>query len=314
MTSSRDIIGSNGKIRELLDLSRKIASTDVTVLITGESGTGKELFARFIHDNSPRSKEKFLSVNCAAIPDNLLENELFGHKKGAYTDADQDYEGKLGYADKGTVFFDEVAEMVQPLQAKVLRVIQFKEYEPVGGNETLKTDVRIIAATNKNLAVEVKNGKFREDLYYRLNVVPVSIPPLRERIDDIEELSSYFLVKSNDTNNKNVKGFSRNTMDVFKRYGWPGNIRELQNVIERSVVLCDKDIIEIDEINADLINRESLKFKDKSFKEAIVDFKREFIISSLDKNGWNQTKTAKTLKIQRTYLARLIRELNIEKL
>jgi transcriptional regulator with PAS, ATPase and Fis domain len=314
MTNTYDIIGSSGKICELLDLSKKIASTDVTVLITGESGTGKELFARFIHDNSPRSEEKFISINCAAIPDNLLENELFGHKKGAFTDAGEDYEGKFGKADKGTIFFDEVAEMLHSLQAKILRVIQYKEYEPVGGSETLKTDVRIIAATNKNLSLSVKEGKFREDLYYRLNVVPLIIPPLRERMEDIDELSLYFLEKSNSENNKSIKGFSKNTISIFKKYGWPGNIRELQNVVERSVVLCEKELIEIDEINSDLLNQEFLKEKNKSFKEAIIDFKREFIISSLDKNDWNQTKTAKILKIQRTYLARLIKELNIEKL
>ena len=181
MAGELNIIGSSKIIKDLLELAKRIASTDVTVIIMGESGTGKELFARFIHDNSSRKNERFISINSAAIPDNLLENELFGHKKGAFTDAKEDFVGKFGYADKGTVFLDEIAEMSLSLQAKILRLIQFKEYEPVGSNETVGSDVRIITATNKNMVQYVKDGKFREDLYYRLNVVPLKIPSLRER-------------------------------------------------------------------------------------------------------------------------------------
>jgi Nif-specific regulatory protein len=311
MTNNFEIVGSSKKIKSLLDIARRVSSADVTVLITGESGTGKELFARYIHNNSSRANGNFVSINCAAIPDNLLENELFGHFKGAYTDAREDFAGKFGYAHNGTIFFDEIAEMTPVLQAKILRVIQFKEYEPIGGNVVFKSDVRIIAATNKDLKLMVKEGGFREDLFYRLNVVPLSIPPLRERPEDIAELAGYFLKKYDSTGNKNI---SVDSMDILKSYGWPGNVRELQNLIERSVVTGNGEIIDLNDIGSDFEKMKSGYGKNTSFKEAIIEFKREFIIKSLDNNNWNQTKTAKVLKIQRTYLAKLIKELKIEKI
>jgi transcriptional regulator with GAF, ATPase, and Fis domain len=200
-----EIIGKSETIKNILDSAIKVANTDAAVLIYGESGTGKELFARFIHDNSRRKDKKFVAINCAAIPGELLENELFGHVKGAYTDATSDYTGKFGFADEGTIFLDEIAEMSINLQAKLLRLIQFMEYQPIGGSVTVKTDIRLIAATNKNLQELLKQKKFREDLYYRLNVVPLTLPPLRERNIDIEILADYFLEIYNKKNNKFIK-------------------------------------------------------------------------------------------------------------
>jgi transcriptional regulator with PAS, ATPase and Fis domain len=310
-----NIVGSSLKIKELIDLAVRVASTDATVLITGESGTGKDLFAEYIHENSSRAHEKFISVNCSAIPENLLENELFGHKKGAFTDAKEDFIGKFGIADKGTFFLDEIGDMKPVLQAKVLRAIQFKEYEPVGSTSSIKSDVRFIAATNKNLPLMIKEGKFREDLYYRLNVVPFNIPPLRDRKEDIDGLIDFFVGKFNKKNNKNIKGFTKESIEYLKSYNWPGNIRELENIIERSVVLLKNDLVEINDINLN-INPQAGQTKNniKSFKDAINEFKREFIIKSLDNYSWNQTKTAKNLGIQRTYLAKLIKTLKIEKI
>ncbi len=309
------IIGQSERIIEVLDIAKRVARSDAAVLIYGESGTGKELLARFIQQNSRRKDKKFVALNCAAIPNELLENELFGHKKGAFTDAIDDYIGKFGYTNEGTIFLDEIAEMGFNLQAKILRILQFKEYEPIGSTESYKTDVRVITATNKNLLELIKKNKFREDLYYRLNVVPITIPPLRERKEDIELLANYFLNIYNKKNNKSIKYLNSGVIHILKSYHWPGNVRELQNVIERAVVLSDNDYLKKEDINIhkafiDKVKEESWK----SLKEATNDFKKEFIIEVLEKNEWNQTKAAKMLKIQRTYLSRLIRELDIDKI
>lgn len=311
------IIGNNKSIIDILNIAEKIKNSDASVLIYGESGTGKELLAKYIHQCSIRKDKKFVEINCAAIPEELLENELFGHKKGAFTDANDDYIGKFGYANEGTLFLDEIGEMSFNLQAKLLRVLQFKEYEPIGSTELQKSDVRIIAATNKNILQLLKEKKIREDLYYRLNVIPINIPPLRERRDDIEFLAKYFLEIFNKKNNKNIKGFKTGIINILTRYNWPGNIRELQNIIERSVLLCDNEYLEITEIL--LKNSEDSFYKEnndieKNLKDAIEEFKKEYIIKLLEKNNWNQTKTAKILNIQRTYLSKLIKELKIDKL
>ncbi len=310
------IIGNNKEIIDILNIAEKIKYSDASVLIFGESGTGKELLARYIHHCSIRKDKKFVEINCAAIPEELLENELFGHKKGAFTDANDDYIGKFGYANEGTLFLDEIGEMSLNLQAKLLRVLQFKKYEPIGSTELQKSDVRIIAATNKNILQLLKEKKLREDLYYRLNVVPIHIPPLRERGDDIEVLADYFLDIFNKKNNKNIKGFKTGVINILKSYNWPGNIRELQNIIERSVLLCNSDYLEINEIslksnNSILKNSNNYEY---SLKDAIEEFKKDYIIKLLEKNNWNQTKTAKILNIQRTYLSKLIKELKIDKL
>ena len=310
-----NIIGNNKKILDILDLSRKISNSDASVLIYGESGTGKELLARYIHQHSLRNNEKFIAINCAAIPEELLENELFGHKKGAFTDAEDDYIGKFGYASGGTIFLDEIGEMSINLQAKLLRVLQFKEYEPIGSNELHKSDVRIIAATNRSLLKLLKEKKIREDLYYRLNVVPINLPPLRDRGEDIDILAEYYLDIYNKKNNKNIKGFEPGVINILKTYNWPGNIRELQNVIERAVLLCVSDYLKIKEIFlvADS-SKKYIKKDEKSLKDAIKEFKREYVIKLLEMNNWNQSKTARILKIQRTYLSKLIKELNIDKI
>jgi len=308
------IIGESNKIIEALNIAKKVALSDANVLIFGESGTGKELFARYIHKNSKRRDGRFVALNCAAIPNELLENELFGHKKGAFTDANDDYIGKFGYADGGIIFLDEVAELGLNLQAKLLRIIQFKEYEPIGSTALLKSDVRIVAATNKNIIELVKEGKFREDLYYRLNVVPIKIPPLKDRDNDINLLADYFLEIYSKKCSKKINGFTKSAKLLLNNYSWPGNVRELQNIIERSVVLCKNDYIESDDIglNKSISDSGNDDFI-KSLKEAVDDFKKEYIMNILEKNNWNQTKTAKVLDIQRTYLSRLIKELGIDK-
>lgn len=310
-----NIIGNNKNIIEILNLSKKISSSDASVLILGESGTGKELLARYIHKLSIRNDKKFIAINCAAIPEELLENELFGHKKGAFTDAEDDYIGKFGYANGGTIFLDEIGEMSINLQAKLLRVLQFKEYEPIGSNELHKSDVRIIAATNKSILKLLRERKFREDLYYRLNVVPISIPPLRDRGEDIELLANYFLDIYNKKNDKKIKGFEPGVINILKTYNWPGNIRELQNVIERAVLLCKSEYLKIKDIFLhNYNNKKNIEKDDKSLKDAVKEFKKEYIIKLLEKNNWNQSKTARVLKIQRTYLSKLIKELNIDKI
>ena len=255
-----------------------------------------------------------MAINCASIPEELLENELFGHKKGSYTDAHEDYIGKFGQANQGTIFLDEIGEMNYSLQAKLLRVIQFKEYELLGSSELKKIDVRIITATNKNILELIKQGKFREDLYYRLNVVRINIPPLRERKEDIELLAGFFLQKNESI--KKISGFSDEALELLEKYNWPGNVRELENVIERAVALSSNNHIKLNDIALEdvYINCGEEKNRLKSLKEALFDFKKKYIIKALEKNNWNQTMTANILKIERTYLSKLIKELNIDKI
>ncbi|HOV13446.1 MAG TPA: sigma-54 dependent transcriptional regulator [Spirochaetota bacterium] len=316
MVSSVEIIGKSEAILNLLDVAGRVADTEATVLIQGESGTGKELLARFIQEHSKRKDKRFIAINCAAIPTNLLENELFGHKAGAFTDAKSDYIGKFGYANYGTVFLDEIGEMDMALQAKLLRVLQYKEYEQVGNPEPIKVDIRLIAATNKNLYNLVKENRFREDLYYRLNVVPLNIPPLRDRVEDIEVLTYHFLKIYNNKNSKNIKGFTLDAVNFLKNHPWHGNVRELQNLIERAVILSKNEFIDLNELNIENQNPNVSKTNDviKPLKDAINDFKKDYVTYALSKNGWNQTHTAKKLEIQRTYLTRLVKELNIDKI
>ena len=309
------IIGESKEIIEVLDIAKKMALSDASILIYGESGAGKELLARFIQRNSQRKEERFVAINCAAIPNELLENELFGHKKGAFTGVQNDYIGKFGYANGGTLFLDEIGELTISLQAKLLRVLQFKVYEPLGSNESFETNVRIVVSTNKDLLELIRENKFREDLYYRLNVMPITMPPLRTRKSDIEVLANYFLNMYNRKNNKNIHNFAHDVIEVLRDYDWPGNVRELQNVIERAIVFCNGLTIKKEHI---IIYKSYIKKevngKSKSLKDALTDFKKEFIIEVLEENKWNQTNTARELEIQRTYLARLIKELNISKL
>ena len=307
-------IGESKPIREKLEIALRAAKTDSSVLLLGESGVGKELFAEQIHLHSPRSNNPLIRVNCAALPENLLESELFGHVKGAFTGASSDRRGRFELADRGTIFLDEIGDLPLNLQVKLLRVIQHRMFERVGGAESIKVDVRIIAATNKDIEAEVGSGRFRADLYYRLNVLPVYIPPLRERRDDIPLLADFFLKRFNREIKKQITGFAPEAMEVLLSYSWPGNVRELENAVERAVVITQSDTITPDLFVMDKIaKRAEDAYNGRSLKEAVNIFKKHYIRQILDMNRWNQTKTAKLLGIQRTYLSRLIKELNINR-
>lgn len=240
------IIGESEEIKQIKDLIRRVAATDATVLITGESGTGKELIANAIHALSPRREGPFIKVNCGSIPETLLEAELFGHEKGAFTGAVNRRKGRFELADGGTIFLDEIGEVSPKLQVALLRVLQEKEFQRVGGEEDIKVNVRIIAATNRNLEEDVKKGSFREDLFYRINIITIHIPPLRQRKVDIPVLANYFLSLYSETYNKKINGISNELMDIIMNYSWPGNVRELQNFIESSVIICNKEYLQPD--------------------------------------------------------------------
>jgi len=242
-----EIVGSSPALQSVLSRVAKVAPTDSTVLITGETGTGKELIARAIHKRSQRSSRAFVSVNCAAIPRDLIASELFGHEKGAFTGATQRRLGRFESADGGTLFLDEAGELPSEIQIALLRVLQEREFQRVGGNESLKTDVRVVAATNRDLQAAIAQGRFREDLFYRLNVVPIEVPPLRERKEDIPLLVEYFVDRYASKIGKRITGIAKKSMDLLQSYRWPGNIRELQNVIERSVIICDSENLSVDE-------------------------------------------------------------------
>lgn len=307
-------VGFSEIIQKMLTMAKKIAATDSSVLLLGESGVGKELFAEQIHIHSNRSTKPLIRVNCAALPDHLLESELFGHVKGAFTDAVHDRRGRFELADEGTIFLDEIGEIPINLQTKLLRVIENKKFEKVGSSESTTVDVRIVAATNKNLEEAIKDGSFRKDLYYRLNVLPLSIPPLRDRKDDIPPLADFFLKKTNREIKKQIEGFTEDALEELLSYSWPGNVRELQNAVERAAVLCsDKYISSKDLFLTSNRGAEIDKYTGKSLKESINLFKKHFIKSMLGRFDWKQKETAKALGIQRTYLSRLIKELNITK-
>jgi Nif-specific regulatory protein len=307
-------IGDSRVIREKLELALRAAQADSSVLLLGESGVGKELFAEQIHLHSARRENPFIRVNCAALPENLLESELFGHVRGAFTGAVNDRRGRFELADTGTIFLDEIGDLPLALQAKLLRVIQHRTFERVGGSETVRVDVRIIAATNKDIEEEVAAGRFRKDLYYRLNVLPIYIPPLRERKEDIPLLSEYFLKKLRREIKKPVKGFTHESMELLLAYNWPGNIRELENAIERAVVIGQDEYLQPNSLvlSGSTRNRND-EFRGLALKDALNIFKKHFIQQALEQNQWNQTRTANALGIQRTYLSRLIKELSISK-
>lgn len=307
-------VGSSDSIKEKLDLVDRVAQTDSSVLLLGESGVGKELFAEQIHLRSRRREQPLVRVNCAALPEPLLESELFGHVKGAFTDATSDRRGRFELADGGTIFLDEIGELPLATQAKMLRVIQQRTFEKLGASEPVSVDVRIIAATNRDIEAAVEEGTFRRDLFYRLNVLPLRIPPLRSRAEDIPQLANHFLKRFNRETKKVVRGFTDGAMETLLSYSWPGNVRELENAVERAVVVCRGEYIEAE----DLLLRTGEeqpgdRYAGQSLKEAITLFKKHFIENALNANGWNQTVTAKQLSIQRTYLSRLIRELDVDR-
>lgn len=248
LTNERSIVGQSASLRESLDLVRQVAASDVTVLLTGESGTGKELFARMIYELSDRSSQPFVAVNCAALPESILESELFGYEKGAFTGANERKIGRFEAADRGTLFLDEIGELTPKVQVKLLRVLQEGSFERLGSNKPVAVDVRVVAATNRDLVEEMRSGSFREDLYYRLNVINITVPPLRDRIEDVPLLAEHFLDRFRTKNRRDILGFSREALDALVGHSWPGNVRELENVVERAVVLDKDGIIELDDL------------------------------------------------------------------
>jgi len=314
-----NIISADGKMQDVFRLVSKVLDNDISVLIYGESGTGKELISRAIHFNGKRKDKPFVVVNCASIPRELLESELFGHEKGAFTGAHQRKLGKFELADQGTLFLDEVGELEMLLQAKLLRVIQEKEFERVGGTELIKCDVRIISATNRDLKTAVQNREFREDLYYRLNSFPISIPPLRARKGDVLVLSDYFLKSLNKKLSKNVKGFSKKALKYIYEYSWPGNVRELENTIERCLIITDKDIIDVDELPVQIKSGENSQATDmlgSPFNEDVVvpfeKIKEEAIKHALKITNGNILEAATKLQLGRATIYRLIEKYNID--
>ncbi len=292
-----NIIGNSNKMREVFQMISQVSRSNATVLVRGESGTGKELVANSIHYNSHRAKNHFVKINCAALPTNLIESELFGHEKGSFTGAIKKKIGKFELADKGTLFLDEIGSIDLEVQVRLLRVLQEKEFERVGGHETLKTDVRIIAATNKNLEEAVEEESFRGDLYYRLNVFPIYLPPLRERKTDIMLLCDHFLEKYCKENNKEIKRFSTPAIDMLMSYHWPGNVRELENCIERAVLLCEEGVIHSYHLPPTLqTGTESDTLPSISIDEAVANLEKEIIIDALKNTRGNITSAAQLLK------------------
>ena len=330
---SKEIVTENQTMQSLLKVARNVAKSKSTMLIQSESGTGKELLASYIHDSSDRAKRPFVAVNCAALPDTLLESELFGHAKGSFTGATQDYRGKFEQAHTGTILLDEISEMALPLQAKLLRVLQEYQVDKVGGKEPIPIDVRVIATTNQNLLGMIDDGKFREDLYFRLNVIPLALPPLRDRMDDVPVLVKYFVEKHSKINNRKCPAVSRETLSILTNYHWRGNVRELENVMERAMLLCDGEEIQPQHllmssqlgetsINADLAsitaakttNSKSISVKkdsnDTDYQDSqdssglgievgmsMKEAEKRFIFKTLHETKGNRTHAAKTLGI-----------------
>jgi DNA-binding NtrC family response regulator len=309
------IIGHSPQIRSAVEMTKRAAASHSTILLLGESGTGKEVFARAIHQWSPRRNKPFVVVNCVALSEELLESELFGHERGAFTGAHQMKRGKLELADGGTAFLDEIGDLKPRLQAKLLRVLQEQEFERVGGTRPIQVDLRFIAATNRHLQKAIREGLFREDLFFRLNVVPVPLPPLRDRPDDIVPLANHFLARYCSDLGKRIKKITPEGWELLTRYPWPGNVRELANVIERAVVLSSGDRISAEDLPlaVSAAGAEPVVASEAplTFHEAMVAYKRQIIRQALSRFGGNQSKAAQALGLQRTYLSRLIKELQV---
>ena len=308
------IIGQSPAMNKLFEIMALVAPSDATALIVGESGTGKELIANAIHQNSPRKDRPLIKVNCAALPDTLLESELFGHEKGSFTGAIARKQGRFQLAHKSSIFLDEIAEMAPATQAKILRVLQEREFESLGSTQTIKVDTRVIAATNKNLEEEIKEGRFRDDLFYRINVVTIEVPPLRERHEDIPLLADFFLKRYTEKNKRVVKGFTPRAMDLLMRYDWSGNVRELENVVERAVIMARGEMISPMEFP------ENLKELDVELKEpslnlsagrSLKEVEKEMILRTLDETGGNRTHAAGILGISRRTLQLKLKEYGI---
>jgi transcriptional regulator with PAS, ATPase and Fis domain len=299
------IIGESPRMREIFEHLALAAPTDATVLLLGETGTGKELIAHAIHRNSSRQEAPFVVVNCAAIPENLLESDLFGHERGAFTGAANRKIGRFALAHSGTIFLDEIGELPIPIQAKILRVLQFKEFEPLGSNRTQKVDVRIIAATNRSLTDEVREGRFREDLFYRLNVVTLTLPPLRMRLEDIPILAYYFFDHYLKKNKRAIEEIEPTVLQLLKEYSWPGNIRELENVMERAVIFCTGKTLGVENLPDILQTRRGHPDSGhncSSHEPSLMDLEKELIFRTLEKLGHNRQQAAQVLGISQEEL------------
>ena len=314
------IIGNSDCMKKVFNIIAKVSTSDSTVLISGDSGTGKELVARAIHFKSDRRNQPLIPVNCGAIPEDLLESELFGHEKGAFTGAIRNHIGRFELAQGGTIFLDEIGDMSPALQVKVLRVIQERQFERIGGIKTIDVDVRIIAATNQNLETAVAEKRFREDLFYRINVIPVNLPPLRERGADILELTNHFLTHFNQLKRKNVEGISPEAANYIEHYKWPGNVRELQNLIEMLVVMKEKGEIGTDDLPPKFRQFQSVIEKTPdieiteegiNFNDRVNQLEKDLLLKALKMSGGVQSRAAKLLNLNRTTLVEKLKRLNI---
>jgi len=308
----KGVIGANPRMLQVMEVIKRVINYDVTILITGESGTGKEVVTRAIHDNSARRDKPFIKLNCATVPESLLESELFGHEKGAFTGATGLKPGRFELAEKGTLFLDEICDTSPAMQSKLLRVLQDKEYERVGGTQTLKADVRIVCATNKDIKAEVDAGRFRTDLYFRLNVIHLQLPPLRERLEDVPELVRFLLAELNQLFTKDYASVSPEVMALFMKHRWPGNIRELRNVLEKAMLLGEGKIITLRHLPEDMSGQKVGLRKSTAQAKTLEELETERILEVLGQNNWNQSRAADLLGIHRNTLREKIRKLNIK--
>lgn len=307
------VAGKSETMNAAITSAKKSAASSSTVLLLGESGVGKELFARAIHNWSERKDRPFIAINCVGLSKDLLESELFGYERGAFTGAHQRKKGKIELADGGTVFLDEIGDISEALQTKLLRFLQEREFERVGGTELIHVDVRIIAATNRNLQAAVKEGRFREDLYYRINVVPLALPPLRDRKEDIPELAEYFLRSFASQAKRNFTELSAQVLDKLRSYDWPGNVRELANVVERAIVLGQPPTIQVDDLPMEIMAVSSRKPLDRAlnYQETVDEYRRDVIVKALQQSNGNRTAAAKLLGLERAYFQRLLKSFEI---
>jgi transcriptional regulator with GAF, ATPase, and Fis domain len=315
-----EIIGQSRKMREVFDLVQKVADCNSTILLNGETGTGKGMVARAIHQRSKRRNKPFISINCGAIPENLLESELFGHVRGAFTGATSSKQGKFELADSGTILLDEIGDMSSDLQVKVLKVLEEGEFEQVGGAKTIKVDVRIIAATHRDLSEEVQKGNFREDLYYRLYVIPLMLPSLRDRKSDIPFLISHFMEQSNQKNDRSIQEITEEALNMMMGYAWPGNVRELKNMMERMVVLKGSGEISAQDLPSEIKSTHkyepstTIEISDEGIclNSAVTEFEKALILQSLEKTKWVKNKAAKLLHLNRTTLVEKIKRHHLQ--
>lgn len=310
----RLVAGASAKLNDAIAGAKKAATSKSTILLLGESGTGKELFARAIHNWSERKERPFIAINCVGLSKELLESELFGYERGAFTGANQLKRGKIEIANGGTVFLDEIGDISEELQAKLLRFLQEREFERVGGTQLIRVDVRIIAATNRNLEAAVKEGRFREDLYYRINVVPIVLPPLRGRKEDVPDLARFFMQRFSLESKKNFTEFSQEALEALQAYAWPGNVRELANVVERAVVLGQPPTVQIEDLSPGIVAAEPEgdgRSTPVSYHQSVDEYRREVIVNALAQTQGNRAAAARLLGLQRSYLLRLMKAFDI---